>query len=426
MACRVSFRALLRPACWHTPPQRFVTAPAAAPAASSLPSRAHLSHAAPLRSAAAAGQASWDSIDDEQAAFARATEGPPDRRTAPPSTAQPPTESGRQPKRVYTTRARQQLHDNSLGPDIRARKKRKKEKEPEPDLPPVEPLPALDALHPLHLSDLRLWCLRRIGRAPTTEDLQSGLPAWLRGTHAAQARDRARVQRQLELRAVKRDALDLAWEWDRQVALKSGIERTDRERHKDEIVLRRLERRRVEKLEHARQDALERERTQREEIDALVRKREQEVAERKAAEAAEAEAAATAAARLKRAPEWKKHQVALREQFPTGWAPPKRLSREAMDLVRTMHAANPDLYSTAALAAQFKVSPEAIRRILKSRFELSKQESDRRELRRKEARKAEVAQPGSSSIWGGDVAAEAREMDSIRRSGDETAPSREE
>ncbi|GAA5874202.1 hypothetical protein JCM3774_006763 [Rhodotorula dairenensis] len=419
MACRVGFRALLRPTRWHTPQQRV-----AAAAAPPLPPRAHLSHAATLRSAAGAGagagaeQASWDSIDDDAAAFQRATEiqSSPDR-SAPLASPSAPRRT-----RVYATRARQQILEDlplrvQRGTTPSETRKKKPRPEPAPELPPLEPLPALDALHPTHLSDLRLWVLRRTGHTPTTNDLEGSLAAWLRTTRATEARERDREQRQLELRAAKREALDLSWEWDRQVALKSGIERTDRERHKDQIVLARLERRRIDKLERARQEALDRERTEREQLDALVRKREQEVAELKAAEAA---AAAQAAARLKRAPEWKKHQVALREQFPTGWAPPKRLSREAMDLVRTMHAANPDLYSTAALAAQFKVSPEAVRRILKSRFEITKQESDRREARRKEARKREVAQ-GASSVWGGDVAAEAREMESIRRTGGETS-----
>ena len=419
MAYRVTFRALLRPARWHLSPSphpRFIT-----------PSAAHpFSHSAAARNGAGPDQASWDSIVDEADVFAKA-DNLPDTTNHDSSPSPRPRRTTT--KRVYATQARQQIlydlpprfaqpsHAATSTPNPKQEKKKKQKAEPAPELPPLEPLPTVDELHPYHYNELRLWLLQRTGRTPTTSGLESNLATWLRGAHRAQTRQREIERRQLELRAAKREALDLAWEWDRQVAVKSGIERTERELRKDAIVLRRLERRRIEKLEQAQRDAEDKERKEREELDALIRAREAQ----KAAEAEEA------AARLKRAPEWKKHQVALREQFPSGWAPPKRLSREAMDLVRTMHAANPSLYSTAALAAQFKVSPEAIRRILKSRFEMSKHEADRREARRKEARKAEAVggQHGSSSVWGGNVAAEAREMETIRQTGG-AAPRRQE
>ncbi|KPV75584.1 uncharacterized protein RHOBADRAFT_9325, partial [Rhodotorula graminis WP1] len=66
---------------------------------------------------------------------------------------------------------------------------------------------------------------------------------------------------------------------------------------------------------------------------------------------------------------WRKHQNAMRTKFPAGWSPPKRLSREAMDLVRTLARSDPAQYTVARLADRFKVSPEGIRRILKSNFE---------------------------------------------------------
>lgn len=425
MAYRVTFRALLRPTHWHLSPSHQQQHRFIAPATTG----AHLfSHCAAARSGAGPDQTSWDSIVDEADVFAKA-DNLPDTTNNDSSPSQRPRRTTTTTKRVYATQARQQILDDlpprfaqpshaaTSPPNPKQKKKKKQKAEPAPELPPLEPLPSLDDLHPLHYNDLRLWVLRRTGHAPTTSALESNLATWLRGAHRAQTRQREIERRQLELRAAKREALDLAWEWDRQVAVKSGIERTERELRKDAIVLRRLERRRIEKLEQAQRDAEDKERKEREELDALIRAREAQ----KAAEAEEA------AARLKRAPEWKKHQVALREQFPSGWAPPKRLSREAMDLVRTMHAANPSLYSTAALAAQFKVSPEAIRRILKSRFEISKHEADRREAKRKEARKAEAigGQHGSSSVWGGNVAAEAREMETIRQTGGD-APRRQE
>ena len=52
-----------------------------------------------------------------------------------------------------------------------------------------------------------------------------------------------------------------------------------------------------------------------------------------------------------------------------------------MDGVRTLHAEDPVQFSTAALAKRFSVSPESIRRILKSRWQPSDAERVDRELR---------------------------------------------
>ncbi|GAA6015310.1 hypothetical protein JCM10207_008944 [Rhodosporidiobolus poonsookiae] len=114
-------------------------------------------------------------------------------------------------------------------------------------------------------------------------------------------------------------------------------------------------------------------------------------------------------------PAWKTQQLALRAKFPSGWAPPKRLSREAMDLVRSLARADPAQYTTAALAERFRISPEAVRRILKSRWEMGGEERERRERRRREAREREVKEGGGG--WGGDVAAERREMERLRKTG---------
>ena len=50
------------------------------------------------------------------------------------------------------------------------------------------------------------------------------------------------------------------------------------------------------------------------------------------------------------------------------WNPRKKLSPDAMDGLRGLHEQDPVKYSTAVLAEQFKVSPEAIRRILRSKW----------------------------------------------------------
>lgn len=78
---------------------------------------------------------------------------------------------------------------------------------------------------------------------------------------------------------------------------------------------------------------------------------------------------------------WQTQKSALAQKFGAqGWAPRKRLSPDALDGIRALHAQYPDKYTTPVLADQFKVSPEAIRRILKSRWRPSEEEEvDRRQ-----------------------------------------------
>ncbi|KAF7325314.1 Acylpeptide hydrolase [Mycena venus] len=65
---------------------------------------------------------------------------------------------------------------------------------------------------------------------------------------------------------------------------------------------------------------------------------------------------------------WQAHRAALKEAFPDGWNPPRKLSREAMEGLRQLHRVNPETFTTSVLAERFRVSPEAVRRILKSRW----------------------------------------------------------
>ncbi|KAH8829392.1 hypothetical protein DL96DRAFT_1597946, partial [Flagelloscypha sp. PMI_526] len=76
------------------------------------------------------------------------------------------------------------------------------------------------------------------------------------------------------------------------------------------------------------------------------------------------------------------YKSSLKNKFPEGWNPPRKLSREAMDLVRELHRNDPETFTTPILAGRFRVSPEAIRRILKSKYEPS--ETRKRELWAKE------------------------------------------
>ena len=77
---------------------------------------------------------------------------------------------------------------------------------------------------------------------------------------------------------------------------------------------------------------------------------------------------------------WQIQKSALTDKFgSSGWSPRKRLSPDALEGIRALHAQYPEKYTTPELAQHFKVSPEAIRRILKSKWRPSDdEEMDRR------------------------------------------------
>lgn len=81
--------------------------------------------------------------------------------------------------------------------------------------------------------------------------------------------------------------------------------------------------------------------------------------------------------------EWRRHRRALKDAHPDGWSPPKKLSREAMDGLRIMHAQNPDVFTTPILAEKFRISPEAVRRILKSKWEPTREKKQKLAIREK-------------------------------------------
>ncbi|KAJ4320057.1 Required for respiratory growth protein 9 mitochondrial [Fusarium piperis] len=82
-----------------------------------------------------------------------------------------------------------------------------------------------------------------------------------------------------------------------------------------------------------------------------------------------------------RAAMWKAQKAALKEKFPEGWRPRKRLSPDALAGIRALNAQFPDVYTTAALAQKFEVTPEAIRRILRSNWQPSINEEESRQER---------------------------------------------
>ncbi|KAG0125199.1 hypothetical protein HOY82DRAFT_572200 [Tuber indicum] len=78
--------------------------------------------------------------------------------------------------------------------------------------------------------------------------------------------------------------------------------------------------------------------------------------------------------------DWKVQKAALQKKFGKGWAPRKKLSLKARDWVKELHSSVPEL-TTEKLAEIFRISPEAIRRILKTNWTPSPKEARDRNQR---------------------------------------------
>ena len=79
---------------------------------------------------------------------------------------------------------------------------------------------------------------------------------------------------------------------------------------------------------------------------------------------------------------WQTQKDALEQKFgEAGWQPRKRLSPDTLDGIRALHASDPASYTTATLAEHFEITPEAIRRILKSKWRPREDEVDDRRRR---------------------------------------------
>ena len=79
---------------------------------------------------------------------------------------------------------------------------------------------------------------------------------------------------------------------------------------------------------------------------------------------------------------WQTQKSALEKKFgSSGWTPRKRLSPDALEGIRALHAQYPDKYTTPVLAQLFEVSPENIRRILKSKWKPNEEEEASRRQR---------------------------------------------
>ncbi|KAH8164926.1 hypothetical protein CIB48_g3311 [Xylaria polymorpha] len=83
---------------------------------------------------------------------------------------------------------------------------------------------------------------------------------------------------------------------------------------------------------------------------------------------------------VKREEAWQIQKRALKEKFPEGWQPRKRLSPDALEGIRALHTQFPEQYTTSVLAKHFEVSPESIRRILRTNWAPKPdEETDRQE-----------------------------------------------
>ncbi|GBE88743.1 hypothetical protein BKA93DRAFT_729375 [Sparassis latifolia] len=90
--------------------------------------------------------------------------------------------------------------------------------------------------------------------------------------------------------------------------------------------------------------------------------------------------------------EFSAHRAAMKQAFPEGWAPPRKLSRDAMDGLRSLHATDPELFTTPVLAERFCISPEAVRRVLKSKWTPTREQRARLLERERRGREEWIAQ----------------------------------
>ncbi|KAL6948495.1 hypothetical protein ACO0QE_000961 [Hanseniaspora vineae] len=108
---------------------------------------------------------------------------------------------------------------------------------------------------------------------------------------------------------------------------------------------------------------------------------------------------ASEANKTKKKPEWLVQKLALKSKFEH-WNPTKKLSRDEMDNVRLLKEKMPYLNNTD-IGNHFKISPEAVRRILKSRFspktERERQGLEDRWIRRGERIQAQLGELAQQS-----------------------------
>ncbi|KAG8851779.1 Required for respiratory growth protein 9 mitochondrial [Serendipita sp. 405] len=83
---------------------------------------------------------------------------------------------------------------------------------------------------------------------------------------------------------------------------------------------------------------------------------------------------------------WSQHRANIKTLYPEQWNPSKKVSREAMDAIRELHKADPEKYPSWVLAQRFNISPEAARRILKSKWRISEEEKAAKVVKERKTR----------------------------------------
>lgn len=87
---------------------------------------------------------------------------------------------------------------------------------------------------------------------------------------------------------------------------------------------------------------------------------------------------------------WAEHRANLKAQYPGRWNPSKKVSREAMDAIRALHNADREQYPLWVLAQRFTISPEAVRRILKSRWRMPEERVEEKRMKERRRRMERV------------------------------------
>eukprot|EP00731_Ephydatia_muelleri_P016385 Em0009g809a len=76
--------------------------------------------------------------------------------------------------------------------------------------------------------------------------------------------------------------------------------------------------------------------------------------------------------------DWKQRKKDARYGHDT-WRPIKRLSRDQMEHLKTLHSEQPDTWTVPKLATGFGISTSAVTRILRSKFEPSAETKERQD-----------------------------------------------
>ena len=293
--------------------------------------------------------------------------------------------------------------------------------------------PSYAELDPVQQSKLRLHLMNSTARIPSPADLERAIPAWLAVSRKAESRSLQRAFAKVNLSEWRAAQLDEAWVWKRKEEQLQGITGTPADRLEDAQV---AERQQARALDAQPKRTLRAPQTHDDRIQRLYatpepplrslsgpeRMLQQVLTSQRKLPPRDDSTTPLSYSRPRpveapphHPPQWLLQRQALQNKFPEGWAPPKRLSREAISLVKLLQQSDPARYTTPILAEKFRISPEAVRRILKSKFELPADSQEKREAQRKldKAKRAEQddVEGVFKTSWAGDIDSERREMD---------------